>query len=161
MKKLNYFIVAMTLLFANPLTGQDVQSFALDIGGGAAQNEQFAVLYSVGQLSVQTLTLEGMTVNEGFIQGEVEEVSTAVVLHPQLKVGVFPNPSMDFINISTSEMIAKSSVSIFNIHGQKMIERSFEQNMRIDLMPFPAGSYFLQWINQDGLPIRKYRIIKL
>jgi hypothetical protein len=68
-------------------------------------------------------------------------------------IRVFPNPTMDFINIMSPD---KYNAEIFNATGQKLI--STNKN-KIDIRFISNGNYFLK-IKDDNNNIKTFTIIK-
>ncbi|WP_146190730.1 T9SS type A sorting domain-containing protein [Polaribacter aquimarinus] len=72
------------------------------------------------------------------------------------KISIYPNPTRDLINISTSESIL--SVEIFNIIGKKVFSNSNLQNKKIDISNLSRGVYMMKFTNGTSFAIK--RIVK-
>ena len=59
---------------------------------------------------------------------------------------IFPNPVNDFLTIEFSEFYGDYQIQLFNIHGSKVFEGNYSntQSININLVSYPAGSYFLR-----------------
>ena len=68
-------------------------------------------------------------------------------------IRVFPNPTMDYINIMSPDTY---NAEIFNATGQKLISTS---NNKIDIQFFSNGNYFLKLIDHNN-NIKTFTIIK-
>ena len=69
----------------------------------------------------------------------------------------FPNPTTGLINLRVSETGADASIQLFDIVGNKLMEKQVESDMeQIDLQRFSSGVYFLH-ITKD----MKKKIIKV
>lgn len=56
---------------------------------------------------------------------------------------IYPNPVKDMVTISHSEII--SNVSVFNLMGQKVLDRNFEEiTAKIDMSSLPNGTYLVK-----------------
>ncbi len=70
---------------------------------------------------------------------------------------VFPNPTSDFINISSTNKLEIDNISIYNIFGQLIKDTLFKD--KIDISHFSNGVYFLSLSTQNNQRII-YKIIK-
>lgn len=68
-------------------------------------------------------------------------ISLGISSENDTKISVYPNPSSDFINISSE--INADNYEIFDISGAKILSNQFDQNARIDIRNLAAGSYIL------------------
>ena len=115
----------------------------------------------MGQSFTKTVDLGDIIVSEGFIQGSIEEVTTATVLFPDIEVTVSPNPSFDYIKIRTTQNLPKSEVMIYDINGQRVMQKSFKADMQLQVNELPAGTYLLNWVDADQRLIRQFKVMKL
>ncbi len=72
-----------------------------------------------------------------------------------IDVNIYPNPTVDFVNVKSKEDVA--SMSLFSIDGRKLTE-IYKEN-RINLSSYTAGVYFLNIVLKDGTTF-KHKIIK-
>jgi hypothetical protein len=72
-------------------------------------------------------------------------------------VKVYPNPTTDNLSINLSGKIA-SSIGIFNIVGQRIIEQAYMPS--IDISSLPSGFYFLNLFDKEGKSIANTQFIK-
>ncbi|CAH0285752.1 peptide-N-glycosidase F-related protein [Chryseobacterium sp. Bi04] len=70
-------------------------------------------------------------------------------------VGIYPNPTSDFVNIKSETGI--SSISLFNINGRKLSENYGDD--KIDISTQSKGTYILNIVLKDGTTF-KHKIIK-
>ena len=67
---------------------------------------------------------------------------------------VYPNPVKDILTISHSETI--SNVSIYNILGQKMIDKTFDDTrIQMDLSVLPSGTYLVKTLINNQINTSK------
>lgn len=72
-----------------------------------------------------------------------------------IDVNIYPNPTVDFVNIKSKEDVA--SMTLFSMDGRKLAE-TFREN-RINLSSYSAGVYFLNIVLKNGVSF-KHKIIK-
>ena len=69
------------------------------------------------------------------------------------RISVFPNPAIDAVTIQCEDI---QQVTIFNSIGQMMFTSEANGNqLQIDLSDFPAGYYFIQTRNTQGVMMQK------
>ncbi len=66
---------------------------------------------------------------------------------------MYPNPVSTTLLISSNK--TDNTVVIFNIHGKKMLSKSFIKNVEIDCNRFPSGMYMVQVTQKNGTVITK------
>jgi hypothetical protein len=67
---------------------------------------------------------------------------------------IFPNPTSSTITI---EPITKGYLSIFNLSGQRLLQREvIESNILIDVSTIPPGIYMVKVVGEDGVQVRKF-----
>lgn len=69
------------------------------------------------------------------------------------KVVVYPNPTIDYIVIAGVE--SESIAEIFSITGQKLIEVSFSNEIKVSLSDVTAGVYWVKILNENLSYFRK------
>lgn len=72
------------------------------------------------------------------------------------EVKIYPNPVVDILSIEMNKKSRFNSIQIFNLIGQKIIEKDYPTNeVKLDLSYFEKGIYILK-INGD----KSYKIVK-
>lgn len=73
---------------------------------------------------------------------------------------IFPNPSHDLLSVHMSTTLSMLKASIYNIFGQKIFERDFENidaSFEINVANHPRGIYFLKL--NDGKNEKIFKVI--
>ena len=89
---------------------------------------------------------------------EVEEACFTLVeeLGASNGVRLIPNPSKDKITISSTLTTGNTQLSIFNISGEKVLERQLTENeTQIDISALPRGVYFVRLQNEKMVEVGK------
>lgn len=88
------------------------------------------------------------------LQDKLEGRITANIDMDKSKVTVYPNPTSDFINISTSDLLNNYEISIFNTYGEILMTQkiNYDSNTQIDVSKLSAGMYYLK----IGLDFQKF-----
>ena len=81
---------------------------------------------------------------------QVEEIKTGN------GITIIPNPSNDKITISSSAITGNTQLSIFNVSGEKVLERQLTDNeTQIDISALPRGVYFVRVQNEKMVEVGK------
>lgn len=137
----------VTINWTSSLDPDTVVFLAASSGGYNLSNLTAGVGQVGSTLLVDDITLEGGNV------GVEEEMMNA-------NVHIYPNPSSDVINISTSELPAGLVLDIFDVAGRKILSRSLNNNNdMVDISALNAGNYVVTIRNESTL-IHKSKLIK-
>lgn len=75
------------------------------------------------------------------------------------RVSIFPNPASSIININTSyDNLCKLEVKVFNVLGEKVLERDKLNSKKIDVSHLNIGIYIIQLRKEDQL--KTFKLIK-
>jgi photosystem II stability/assembly factor-like uncharacterized protein len=100
--------------------------------------------YVVGSYGTILKTTNGGStgLNENFIFSEI--------------LKIYPNPSKDKITISSPSITKDTKLSIFNVNGEKVIERLLTDNeTQLDISTLPRGVYFVKVQNETMVGVGK------
>jgi len=156
-------ITIIAFLFALTAFSQTaIKKSSIDSGGASVTNGTTSVFYTIGEVAVQEYTQGATHISEGFIS---KNLLTSLGISDDFSllegVNVYPNPSVDFVNISFSDE-AIYTLSIFDALGKKIDEISTEKtNLHsINITDFSIGLYMIVIKNQANKQYNTYRIIK-
>jgi hypothetical protein len=69
---------------------------------------------------------------------------------------IYPNPSKDKITISSTSMTENTELSIFNVSGEKVLERKLtETEIQLDISALPRGVYIVRLQNERMVEVGK------
>ncbi len=119
----------------------------VDLATSAAPDYKFNLTGLGWQYDVSEPYLEGYQILPRY-SSDIEEITPTIEINNNLKVKIYPNPSSDFIHISTDSRIL-SDISIYNIEGQKVLESTTPE--KIDISSLSAGVYSIKIITDKGL----------
>jgi hypothetical protein len=72
------------------------------------------------------------------------------------EIKIIPNPSNDIITISSPAITGNNILSIFNVSGEKVMERpQINTETQIDISTLPRGVYFVQLQNEKMVEVGK------
>jgi len=94
------------------------------------------------------------------ISGKVQEVTTEIVSASATSdIKIYPNPASDHITIETAQDLTNGLIAIYNIKGQKIIEKSIKRgNMDLDTHNLPIGIYIMK-ISSNNKQIEEKKLI--
>lgn len=148
MKSLTLFIIALISQLA---LSQTIERFSIDNGGTLASVGNIEIIYTIGEVNVQEFNIGGIQVSEGFINGGLLE--TLAIQQPVLQssIVVYPNPTSETINISSTIPINK--IELYDLLG-KLVLTTKEVN-KVKINQLETGTYFLKLISEKGNGIKK------
>lgn len=115
-----------------------IAGIATDLGDNTLNFDEEATTVEVTAL----VSEEGVTVTIDRILG----------LEDGIEVNFYPNPAYDHVNIQSS---GKVTVKVINLAGVTLIERSFVDNMVLDVSSLKAGVHLIEISNAKGTTVRK------
>ena len=139
MKRL--FTILM-LLIVIPIASQTIEKFSIDSGGASTIVDNIQILYTIGEVVVQEISTPTISISEGFINPDYN-AALSIDDHQlsNSNISIYPNPTNQFINISTDIPLTK--VELFDVLGRSVYE-STTFSEPIDVSSFNAGVYLLK-----------------
>ncbi len=72
---------------------------------------------------------------------------------------IFPNPAQDYFNIRCNFPQSENIVEIYQLNGQRLLSKSFSQNLRISTEGWAKGMYLVRILN-EGLSVTERVIVQ-
>ena len=77
-----------------------------------------------------------------------------------LGVSVYPNPTTGLINLSFGKSV-KGLIAVSNVMGQRLVTQSvMGESSTIDLSSFSSGIYFVTLMEDNGIDVQSFKVIK-
>lgn len=152
-EKKNISTIIKRVSFLIILCTSSLVSFSQSViasGGDTHQNAISTVSFTVGETVIETAQNANI-ITQGFHQTNL--IITVVKENPKLDITVYPNPTINFINISNKTPDTK--LQLVDISGQVLIETYDDE---IDLTNYAVGNYIL--MVSDSAFTSVYKIIK-
>jgi len=170
MKQILYILLFIIYGLAKT-KGQSVSISEINSNGNYTKSQTYSVSYSVGGLAYNTLKNNNY-LTQGFQQPYKIIISKPEYFQPSysLKAQVYPNPAIDYINISllTDTVFEQCYLRLLNENGKsvdlpfKTYEFSKGQNITMDLSNLRNGSYFLEIYSlRDNKRLILFKILKI
>ena len=99
MKILKSILVLISIIcFAFSGYSQTIEKFSIDSGGNSITNGTIQLLFTIGEVNVQELSLSNVTISEGFINPLIGEPTLSLVAQGLSDViTIYPNPVTDIL----------------------------------------------------------------
>lgn len=148
--KINFTFLSCILLTSISF-GQTIEKFSIDSGGQSISTGNIQMLYTIGEVNVQELSVGNIQISEGFIN---PDTSTTLSIGNEFSFGIkiFPNPATSLITIQSNIRLEK--VEIYDIIGKQVFMVNSELNF-IDVSKLSKGSYLLIIKTNEGEVTKK------
>lgn len=166
-KSPSLFIFSLLLAFCSYGSYAQESLSSLNSSGGHISSSSGSVSYSVGQVFYASTTSTSHNLQEGVQQANTitssdnEDIGVPVT-PSEVSVRIYPNPTTDFVTLSTQglQFDTLNSYRVFNYQGQLIIDQSINQNdTTIGLSHLQSGLYLIQVFVNEQL-WDTYKIIK-
>jgi hypothetical protein len=135
-----------------------IASYGDHINAGAFQLD-----YTVGEVIIETVYGDSLTMTQGFHQPNLQLISGIDEL-PELSVKVYPNPTAGLVQIQTASETPSLSWQLTNTKGQVLLQSktaTTSPSETLDLANFPAGTYWLSFRSLENRILKSFQIIKI
>jgi len=153
-------IISALVICASPTFSQQISSYVLNNAGTFLDEGEFQFYLSIGETFSTENRIEGIGLNQGFIQIFKEDTSVATADLAKNDINLFPNPTGSFIQYELENGTNYSELILYDVSGNKLMQQKVDSsNNKIDLSHFENGGYFLKFFDK-GIPAVSYKIIK-
>ncbi len=162
-KKAILWILFVSLFHFNTVLGQQIERSIICITGNYVESGGLKVSHTFGEPIATTFNGPDITtyVVQGFEQ-PFGSLITGSYTDLNYELQVYPNPTMDFVYLSSEDLIeAEIKVELLSISGQFIQDQPLQQFTKIDMTTLAAGSYFLRLVDIQNTPIQNIIIQKL
>ena len=147
MKKiLLLFFVSVVSSYA---TAQTLSPEVISTSGTSMSNGTTTLDWTLGEPATATLDNSSNMLSQGFHQPSI--VVTAIADAATLnEVKVFPNPTIDVVQIQFTTNQKNTLVELYSLEGKLLEKQSVNsQKVEMNMSTYPAGTYFLRINNSD------------
>ena len=155
-KPLKICVLLVMLLVSFGLRAQ----VSMNAAGGNAAGDGGSVSYSVGQMVLSANTGANGSVTEGVQQPYEISVLSVSESAESISLSVYPNPSTDYLYLTSSEEIPSLSYQLFDMNGRLLKSGKINENQtNIDMQNLVPATYFVK-VNQGNKTVKTFKIIK-
>jgi len=150
-------ILQLLVLAAFFVSSQEVVS-----SGGETQTiSGIEISWTIGEPVIETISSGSTVLTQGFHQSKLTVTAIDDVLISDFELNVYPNPTSEFVIISSNNLDDKSSYSLFDLTG-KLLENKIisTSETRVNLRNYASGTYLLKLQYNPIQPLRTYKIVK-
>tara|TARA_R110002049_G_scaffold275213_1_gene453244 strand:- start:36174 stop:36644 length:471 start_codon:yes stop_codon:yes gene_type:complete len=146
-------ITILIMLITLPLSSQSIEKFSIDSGGASTTVNGIQIVYTTGEVVVQEISTSTISVSEGFINPSTNS-ALSIEDNPfsQFNITIYPNPTKQYINISTDLELTK--IELYDVLGKQIFQSKLVDNP-INLSTFEIGVYFLRLYKNDQSIVKR------
>jgi len=147
MKKI--LLLFCVLVVSSYATAQTLSPEVITTSGTSMSNGTTTLDWTLGEPATATLDNSTNLLSQGFHQPSI--VVTAIADAATLNdVKVFPNPTIDVVQIQFTSTQKNTLVELYSIEG-KLLEKQTvnSQTVEVKMTTYPAGTYYLRINNSD------------
>ena len=129
--------------------------------GGYLQGNEISVSFTIGEANIKTLKGDITTLTQGFQQPQLIVTALDDFAHQAYTIQAYPNPTTDFVNLSTDiELPAESFYQIVDMHGSLISKKTVDGlTTKISVQQLVPAVYFLSIFDRDEI-LKTFKIIK-
>ena len=155
-KHLKIGIVLVMVLVSFGLQAQ----VSMNAAGGNATGDGGSVSFSVGQTAFSANVGSNGSVTQGVQQPYEISVLSVAEQAENISLSVYPNPSTDYLYLTSSDEISGLSYQLFDMNGRLLkSEKITENQTNIDMQGLVSATYFVK-VNQGNKTVKSFKIIK-
>lgn len=133
---------------------------SVNAAGGNAMGDGGSVSFSVGQMTFSANVGPNGSVTEGVQQPYEISVLSVAEQAENISLSVYPNPSTDYLCLTTSDEISDLSYQLFDMSGRLLKSGKVVANQTsIDMQDLVPATYFVK-VNQGNETVKSFKIIK-
>jgi hypothetical protein len=147
MKKI--LLLFCVLVVSSYATAQTLSPEVISTSGTSMSNGTTTLDWTLGEPATATLDNSSNMLSQGFHQPSI--VVTAIADAATLnEVKVFPNPTIDVVQIQFTTNQKNTLVELYSVEGKLLEKHSVNsQTVEMNMSTYPAGTYFLRINNSD------------
>ncbi|GGH43220.1 hypothetical protein IA57_11130 [Mangrovimonas yunxiaonensis] len=135
------YIVLLLILSSALVSAQTIEKFSIDSGGTSVFNGNVELIYTIGEVNIQEVSVGSILVSEGFInplqEDQILDVNQEVV---SSSIKVYPNPASETLTIVSDIEVDK--LELYNILGKLALSVENKNEFAVDKLS--AGMYLLK-----------------
>lgn len=163
MRILTLALFAMAFSFFSA-RGQSASPEVIASSGNHFSSPNAQISWTLGESVIATQSSPNAVLTQGFHQTNL--VITALGEDPlnSLKISVFPNPTLDLVNIKREDSKGGLSIKLLSIEGKSLAEKKISQGTNetsLNLTELPAGVYFLRISGSNHSSQKTFKVEKI
>lgn len=158
---MQYKHLRISVLLAMLLVSFGLQAqVSMNAAGGDAASDGGSVSFSVGQVVFGANAGTNGSVTQGVQQPYEISVLSVAEQAENINLSVYPNPSTDYLYLTTSDEISNLSYQLFDMNGRLLKSGKIVENQtNINMQGLVSATYFVK-VNQGNKTVKSFKIIK-
>ena len=158
---MQYKHLRISVLLAMLLVSFGLQAqVSVNAAAGNATGDGGSVSFSVGQVAFSANVGTNGSVTEGVQQPYEISVLSVAEQAENISLSVYPNPSTDYLCLTTSDEISGLSYQLFDMNGRLLKSEKIVGNQtNINMQGLVSATYFVK-VNQGNKTVKSFKIIK-
>ena len=154
---IRFSISLLTFLFVRTIEAQNLSPTVINSSGGVIQNNSHSLEWSLGELTVSTLTSPVNLLTQGFLQPNVTIVGTEDFFD-ESRLAVFPNPVSNWLNLQTDILDIKT-VQVHDVLGRLVLQSEFQP--LLDIHQLENGTFIISFFDKQSQFLHSFKINKI
>lgn len=141
---------------------QNLDQEVIACSGKSSVNQNFQITWTLGEAITNTINSENCILSQGFHQSNLIVSSIGMNDFPGLSVSIFPNPTREIVTIQLKSADENSRIiELIDMSGRVcLFEKSSHQEIKINLLNYKKGLYFLRIHDSNGKHLGSFKIVK-
>lgn len=156
------FISFFFLFHFYGINAQSITPYVISSSAGVASNAQIELNSNPGELISSTLSSNGITFTQGFLQPEIYTVG--IPEFNPINLYVFPNPFSDSFTMRIEGSDEALEVKLYSLSGQIVFQSKLNTGVNLyqpDLPALNSGYYFLNILGVNSGRTYQFKLVKL
>ena len=154
MTPLKSLLALLVVFLLNKAEGQTIEPDVMNTAGFSWTDNMLYVSSNIGEAIIGTLELDNQLLTMGYLQPAIDGPCKDV------EFTYFPNPTLDILNIETSDCDKIASINIIDAFG-RVVAKAPLQKGKVDLTGINPGIYIIQPEFLDGSVSDAFKIVKV
>jgi hypothetical protein len=154
--------IVFSIICLNAIS-QTVSPELITASGDYFKSEQMELVWSIGEIMVETYSNTDNFLTQGFHQTNYEVITKVDNISGiDFKISVFPNPTSDLINLQIKGEIKQSmTYKVVDLQGKILLEESnWTTDQQVNISQFSQNMYLLEVSTKDGKKVSVFKIQK-
>lgn len=153
-------IILLSIIFPAVIFAQNTQEI-VSSGGDYGNGTNTSISYSIGEIETETSPDGSLT--QGFQQPNITVTEVVEAPFKEMLVTVFPNPSVDFVNVQMSNSESDIILELLDSKGTMIEIQLIPQGRELTqfyLGDLASGTYYLKTTSKNKKYFKSFRIEK-
>ena len=159
MKKI--FLISATIILSAYISfAQSTTPEVISSAGDHFANSNLSISWTIGEPIIETHSTGTTTITQGFHQG----LYTIIAVEEQFQqpvVNIYPNPTVDYINIEIKNQDNNNfQIILYDELGKVLVNKKYSEIQQINLSQYAKATYFLKLVDTKNETYNSYKVLK-